>query len=155
MQDAFTKLPRRHVAWHSVGDAASMRRILRVWDVLLMRRHLADLPDEGHVYEELQEVLRCGGTSEYVRTVRSSGAAFELVTVAYGRLRELTEALEWLHDAIAADHQGKYEKVDGHWVVLDSVDDPPCTDLGDAQAAADSITAVLDSAYEAQIREDA
>ena len=129
MPNPFIKLPPRRLSWHSVGDAAGMRRILRLWDILIMRRHLADLPDEGHVYEELHEVLRRSGASEYVRTVRSSGYAFELVTVTMGRLRELTDSLEWLYDALADDHDGKYETVDGHLVVLDIVDDPPCTDL--------------------------
>lgn len=154
MQQAFYKVAPTRRSWHSIGDAAGVRRILRLWDILLMRRHLCHLPDDEHVYEDLQEVLRRGGTTQRVRVVRSQGNAFEIVTVCSSRLRELTESLEWLHEAMVDDHENKYTQVDGKWVVLDDVDDPPCTDPHEAQRAAESIVAILEAAYECLIRED-
>lgn len=154
MQQAFYKVAPTRQSWHSIGDAAGVRRVLRLWDILLMRRHLAELPDDGHVYEDLQEVLRRGGTAQRLRVVRSEHGAYELVTVCSSRLRELTESLEWLHEALVTDHENKYTQVDGRWVVLDDVDDPPCTEPMEAQLAAESIAAILEAAYERFVRED-
>ncbi|RVM58388.1 hypothetical protein CN128_09860 [Sinorhizobium meliloti] len=62
--------------------------------------------------------------------------------------------MEWLHEALVDDHENKYTRVDGRWVVLDDVDDPPCTDSTEAQLAAESIVAILEAVYECLIRED-
>ncbi|TBA24748.1 hypothetical protein [Rhizobium ruizarguesonis] len=153
MQRAFTRLTPIRQTWHPIGDAAGVRRIFRVWHLLMMRRHLAELPDDGHPYWSLQEIL-AGGQDHRAKMLRQPGAAYDVVAVDLGRLRELCESLEWLYDALKDDHEGKYSKVDGHWVVLDEVDDPPCTDLGEAKRACESIAAILDAAYERFVGED-
>ncbi|MGO8083507.1 hypothetical protein [Rhizobium leguminosarum] len=150
---AFTRLTPIRQTWHPIGDAAGVRRIIRLWDVLLMRRHLAELPDDGNPYWSIQEILR-GVLDHRVKMLRQPGAAYDVVAVDVGRLRELTVSLEWLYDAIKDDHENKYEKVDGRWVVLDDVDDPPCTDFREAEAACKSIAAILETAYERLVRED-
>ncbi|WP_168607828.1 hypothetical protein [Rhizobium ruizarguesonis] len=94
------------------------------------------------------------GRNHWGKLLRQPGAAFDVVAVDLARLRELCEPLEWLYDAIKDDHEDKYCKVDGPWVVLDDVDDPPCTDLREAKAACDSIAVTLDAAYERLFRED-
>jgi hypothetical protein len=71
-----------------------------------------------------------------------------MVAIDLWRLRELTVSLEWLHDALRQDHEGKYEQLDGRWVVRDDVDDPPCTDLAEAKAACVSLAAMIEAAYE-------
>jgi hypothetical protein len=119
-----------------------------------MRRHLAELPDDGNPYWSLQEILT-GGRDHRAKLLRQPGAAFTVVAVDLARLRELTTSLEWLYDALRDDHENKYEKVDSRWVVLDDVDDPPCTDLREAKTACESIAAILDTAYEVLVREDA
>lgn len=154
MQNAFTRLTPIRQTWHLIGNAAGVRRILRLWEVLLMRRHLAELPDDGNPYWSLQEILT-GGQDHRAKLVRQPGAAFDVVVLDVGRLRELTVSLEWLYDALKDDHEGKYMKVDGRWVVVDDVDDPPCTDLREAKAACESIAAILETAYEVLVREDA
>ncbi|MBY5329562.1 hypothetical protein [Rhizobium leguminosarum] len=153
MQNAFTRLTPIRQTWHPIGDAGGVRRILRLWDVLLMRRHLAELPDDGNPYWSLQEILQ-GAKDHRAKMVRQPGAAYDVVAIDLCRLRELCESLEWLHDAIKDDHEGKYTKVDGRWVVLDDVDDPPCTDLREAKAACESIAAILEMAYEVLVRGD-
>ncbi|MBY5873745.1 hypothetical protein HFN53_17140 [Rhizobium leguminosarum] len=153
MQNAFTRLTPIRQTWHPIGDAAGVRRILRVWHLLMMRRHLAELPDEGHPYWSLQEIL-AGGQDHRAKMLRQPGAAYDVVAVDLGRLRELTVSLEWLYDAIKDDHEGKYEKVDDRWVVIDDVDDPPCTDLGESKRACESIAAILEAAYERIVSED-
>jgi len=153
MQQAFIRVTPTHQSWHSIGDAAGVRRILRLWDVLLVRRHLAELPDNDHIYSGLQHVMR-GGVGRHVRLVRELGSAFDAVAVCTTRLRELTESLEWLHCALVSDHEYKYVQVDGEWVVMDEVDDPPCTDLSEAQRTAESIDAILDEAYLRLVLED-
>lgn len=153
MQKAFIRVAPTRQTWHPIGDAAGVRRIMRLWDVLLMRRHLAELPDDGNPYWSLCEVLS-GGRDHRAKLLRQPGAAFDLVAVDMARLRELTESLDWLYDAIKDDHEGKYTKVDGRWVVLDDVDDPPRTDLREAKAACESIAAILEAAYDVLVRED-
>lgn len=153
MQKIFRRTAPSRQTWHHIGDAAGVRRILRLWDVLMMRRHLAEYPDDGHPYWSLQEILS-GREDHRARMIRQPGAAYDVVAVDLCRLRELTDSLEWLYEALRDDHEGKYSKVDGRWVVLDDVDDPPCTDYREAQAACESIAAILDGAYERLVRED-
>lgn len=87
MQQAFYKVGPTRQTWHSIGDAAGVRRIVRLWDILLMRRHLSELPDDSHVYEDLHEALSRGGDAQRVRLVGSQGNAFGIVTVCWSRLR--------------------------------------------------------------------
>lgn len=141
----------RHI-WHPLGDAAGVRRILRLWEALLRRRHLAELPDDGHPYWSMVEILR-GGKDHRARLLRQPGTAYDMVAIDLWRLRELCNSLEWLYGALQDDHNGKYTKVDRRWVVLDDVDDPPCTDYREAQAACESIDAILERAYERLVRE--
>ncbi|MGN8152510.1 hypothetical protein ACTJK5_09575 [Agrobacterium sp. 22094] len=118
-----------------------------------MRRHLAELPDDGNPYWSLQEILN-GGQDYRARMLRQPGAAYDVVAIDVCRLREMCDSLEWLHDAISDDHEGKYTLVDGRWTVLEDVDDPPCTDFREAKAACESIATILEAAYEQLGRED-
>lgn len=153
MQKTFRRITPSRQTWHHLGDAASIRRIFRLWDVLMMRRHLAELPDDGNPYWNLQEVLT-GGQDHRAQMIRQPGEAYHIVAVDVCRLGELCGSLEWLYDALRDDHEGKYSQVDRRWVVLDDVDDPPCTDYREANAACESITAILESARERLVRKD-
>lgn len=138
--------------WHQLGDAASIRRILRVWHILMMRRHLAELPDDGNPYWSLQEGLT-GGEDHRVKMLRQPGAAYDVVALDVSRLGELCESLDWLRSALKDDHFGKYAFVDGYKVLRDDVD-RPCTYRHEACLAQKTIRAILNRAYERIGRED-
>ena len=141
----------RHI-WHPIGDAAGVRRILRLWETLLKTRHLAELPDDGHPYWSMVEILR-GGEDHRARLLRQPGAAYDVVAIDLWRLRELTVSLEWLYAALREDHEGKYERLDGHWVVREDVEDPPCTGIQEARMARKSLGAMIEAAYERLAKE--
>lgn len=141
----------RHI-WHPIGDACSVRRILRLWETLLRRRHLAELPDDGHPYWSMIEILR-GGEDHRARLLRQPGAAYDVVAIDLWRLKELCESFKWLYGALREDHAGKYERLDGYWVVRHDVEEPPCTDIHEARAARRSLGDMIEAAYERLARE--
>lgn len=134
----------RHI-WHQLGDAAAMRRILRVWDALLAKRHLAELPDDGNPYWSLHEILR-GGDDHRAKLLREPGVAYSVVSIDKWRLREFTKSLEWLRGALKDDHG--LRRVAGNWVVIRKPKEHSCTSLAEATAACASISCILGRAYE-------